>query len=142
MSVVVWDGHTLAADKQGTIGDLRVKTTKMVRLDSGELLAWVGGQEEGMALENWYVNGCKPEEWPESQNAEGWGKLIAIVKGRAYEYEQLPIRQSVQSVPAAWGSGRDFALGALAMGADAVGAVKVACKFSTTCGMGVDSFKA
>jgi ATP-dependent protease HslVU (ClpYQ) peptidase subunit len=142
MSVVVWDGYTLAADKQGTVGDLRLKTTKVVRLDTGEILAWVGPQEHGLALANWYANGCKVDEWPSTQSGEDWGKLIVVLKGRAYEYEQLPIRQSVQSIPAAWGSGRDFALGALAMGADAVGAVKVASKYSTSCGMGVDSFKA
>jgi ATP-dependent protease HslVU (ClpYQ) peptidase subunit len=142
MSIVVWDGKTLAADKQGTVGDLRLKTTKIAKLSTGEILGWVGAVEHGLALVNWYANGCKIEEWPETQKGEEWGKLIVITKGKAYEYEQLPIRQLVQSVPAAWGSGRDFALGALAMGADAIGAVKVACKFSTSCGMGIDSFRA
>jgi hypothetical protein len=40
----------------------------------------------------------------------------------------------------AWGIGCDFALGAMAMGADAVQAVEITNKFSIHCGMGVDSY--
>lgn len=140
MSVVVWDGKTLAADKQGTICDMKVKTTKIKRLPGGEILAWVGTQENGLALANWFVNGCKPEEWPECQKGDDWTRLIVVIKGKAYEYEQLPIRQCVEGTPHAWGSGRDYAIGALAMGATAAEAVKVASRFSTTCGLGVDAF--
>lgn len=38
-----------------------------------------------------------------------------------------------------FGSGRDFALGALAMGASAYEAVKAAITFDITCGIGVDT---
>lgn len=40
----------------------------------------------------------------------------------------------------AWGSGRDFALGALSMGATAKEAAQIACKHSTTCGGKIHTF--
>lgn len=142
MSIVVWDGKTLAADKQATIDDRKVKCTKIMRLPTGELLAWVGNHESGLTLAQWYAAGAKEEDWPKFQEKEAWTNLIVIHKGKAWEYEQLPIRQRVETLPAAWGSGTAYALGAMAMGADAVKAVRVASKFCTTCGLGVDSFKA
>lgn len=141
MSVVVWDGKTLAADKQGTCGDLMKKTTKIKRAESGDLLAWVGTSEYGLVLAQWYENGCKPEDWPEFQKSDEWSRLIVVHKGKAYEYETTPTRQPVETVPMAWGSGSDFALGALAMGADAAEAVRVASKYSVSCGFGVDAFR-
>ncbi len=37
------------------------------------------------------------------------------------------------------GRGRDFAFGALAMGADAYKAVMIACLYESSCGMGIDT---
>jgi hypothetical protein len=41
----------------------------------------------------------------------------------------------------AWGTGREVALGAMSMGADAKTAVKIACKWNIYCGMGVDAIQ-
>jgi ATP-dependent protease HslVU (ClpYQ) peptidase subunit len=50
------------------------------------------------------------------------------------------VRQVVEDPFMAWGSGRDFALGAMAMGATAREAVAVACRFNVYCGNGIDAF--
>lgn len=70
-----------------------------------------------------------------------YGDTLAIhldVHGKLWLYED----NDPQPVKAkeAWGSGRDFALGALSMGATAAEAVKIACKHSTTCGGKIHTF--
>ena len=142
MTVVVWDGKIIAADKQASQGDLKSLTTKIRRSGGGDILAWTGACENGMALADWYERGADSKEWPVFQkDAESWCRLIVASGGKVFTYEQLPVKQFVEEPFAAWGSGRDYALGALAMGANAVKAVKVASEFSTSCGLGVDSFK-
>lgn len=141
MSIVAWDGKTIAADRQCTAGDLMLRATKIRRINNGDILAWTGTLENGMTLADWYERGADQKLWPTFQASDSWCRLIVVSKGRAYSYEQLPVKQLVEDRFAAWGSGRDLAMGALAMGATAVEAVKVASRFSSTCGMGVESFK-
>lgn len=47
MSVIVWDGETLAADRQATCAGLRYTAQKIGRLEDGSLLAWTGQQDTG-----------------------------------------------------------------------------------------------
>jgi ATP-dependent protease HslVU (ClpYQ) peptidase subunit len=65
--------------------------------------------------------------------------IVVPPKGKPFYFEQLPFKQIIEEKFAAWGSGRDFALGALAKGADAIEAVRIASRFCTSCGMGIDS---
>lgn len=141
MSVVAFDGITIAADRQCSAGDLILRTTKIRRLSSGDVLAWTGTLENGLTLADWYEKGADPKLWPTFQASDSWCRLILVSKGRAYSYEQLPVKQLVEDRFAAWGSGRDLAMGALAMGATAVEAVKVASRLSSSCGLGVESFR-
>jgi ATP-dependent HslUV protease subunit HslV len=131
---------TLACDKQATNGEMRTTTTKIFKLRNGDIAAITGGLENGLMVIAWYERGAKVSEWPKSQEGESWARLIILSKGKVYEYEQLPIAQEMQDPIIAWGSGRDFALGAMEAGATAVEAVKVASKYCVSCGMGVDSF--
>jgi len=142
MSVVVWDGKTLAADRQATLNNTKCQTRKITRLPSGDLLAWVGNSESGLALLKWYLSGADPETWPEVQKGDDWSRLIVVHKGKVWEYEQTPVKIPLHQKFGAWGSGSDLAIGALAMGADAVQAVKIASKFNIYCGLGVDHYEA
>jgi 20S proteasome alpha/beta subunit len=143
MSVVVWDGKRVASDLQGQQGDLRMKSKKIFMLEDSTVLAFTGEYERGLALVEWYKNGATPSLWPASQaDKENWVRLIVVPpKGKPFCFKQLPFRQIVEEKFAAWGSGRDYALGALAKGADAIEAVRIASRFCTSCGMGVESFK-
>lgn len=139
MSIVAWDGKTVAADKQGTSGDMRVAVAKIHRLTTGEVLAWVGLYEQGLFLIDWWKRGVRLEDWPDFQKQEkDWTILIVINKLGVWEYERLPVGQRVEAPFMAWGSGREFAMGAMAMGADAKRAVEIACQFNIRCGMGID----
>jgi|ERR1035437_4350763 ATP-dependent protease HslVU (ClpYQ) peptidase subunit len=141
MSVVAFDGIHIAADRQGTSGEYINRSTKIRRLLNGDVIAWTGTSENGLAVAQWYEAGADPALWPASQKGEDWSRLIVVSKGRVFTYEQLPIKRLIEDRFSAWGSGRDFALGALANGASAVEAVKVASKLSASCGMGFNSFR-
>jgi ATP-dependent protease HslVU (ClpYQ) peptidase subunit len=135
MSVVAWDGKCIAADRQMTCNDMRMLTTKMRRLDDGTVLAWTGLPGAGLMLVRWYVEG---KEWPDGQQGENWSRLIVAKKDRVEMYERYPVPILVESAFMAWGSGQEFALGAMAMGATAIQAVDVANRFSVNCGFGVE----
>lgn len=141
MSIVAWDGKSIAADKMTVSCDMRSTTTKLVIVDGqngGLFLAWVGESGGGLALLDWYQKGRNPDQWPAAQRTADWTRLIVADKNGVVFYEREPFAQSVEEPFMAWGSGRDFAMGAMAMGASAKEAVEVASRFSTTCGNGVD----
>lgn len=139
MSVVAWDGKTIAADKQATCAGLRFKTTKLRRLESGEVLAWTGDQDSGQIVAKWYSDGADPEKWPACQaDKDVWARLIVAHGGACRVFERQPVAMPIEDEFMAWGSGRDYAMGAMARGASAEEAVAVAMEFDTGCGMGVD----
>jgi hypothetical protein len=143
MSVVVWDGKTLAADKRASNGSLAFTTTKIRLLDrnSGDvILGWTGDHDSGEMMAKWYADGADPKEWPECQkDKDAWCRLIVVNGSGACFYERQPVAIRVEDPFAAWGSGRDFALAALHLGKTAEEAVAVACHFDSGCGNGIDS---
>ena len=86
----------------------------------------------------WYLDGANPEKLPKFQEGDGWAQLVVATPEECFYLEDTAEKIKVEGEYMAWGSGRDFAMGALAMGADAKQAVEVACRFSVSCGMGVD----
>lgn len=148
MSVVVWDGKSLAADRQSTDCDMREESTKIRLIEAGpfkgEVVAWVGGEVDGSALADWYEQGAEPDKWPKAAQIDNESSSSLIVAGVAgckhFQGTHAPIAVRVTSPFRAWGSGRDFAMGALAMGATAAEAVMVASRFCITCGVGIDVY--
>lgn len=140
MTVIAWDGKRIAADRQVTFGDLRVTTTKLRRLASGEVIASTGDQELGRMLEAWYERGADPSSYPKFENEER-ARLIVVGEDGLSTYGRHPVAVKCEDQFIAFGSGRDVAIGALAMGADARRAVEVASQFNTGCGLGVDEME-
>lgn len=143
MSTVAWDGKVLAADRQATNYDCAQPCSKIKRLKDGTILAVTGGYAEGLLMMQWYEDGGKPFEYPKFQeDKDDWCRLIAVSpSGEIFEYERRPIGMRFPSGPRAWGSGRDYALGAMAAGASAIQAVEIACRFDINSGCGVESFE-
>jgi hypothetical protein len=145
MSVVAWDGKTLAADKQKTCAGHGAVCTK-IRVTTGlmypgHVVAWTGQEEIGHLLARWYEQGADPERWPSIQSdSEKWCRLIVLNGHGIFTYEQFPIAVREEAPFMAWGSGRDFALAALRLGHDARRAVELTNELSIDCGFGVDSF--
>lgn len=142
MSVIAWDGQNIAADKQATCAGMRITTTKLKRLESGEVVGYTADQDSAEAVVSWYANGADPTKWPTCQaDKEAWARLIVFRKDGIYVYERQPFAVKCEDKFMAWGSGRDYAMGAMARGATARQAVEAACLFDTSCGMGIDEEK-
>lgn len=136
MSIVAWDGKTLAADRMALFGDTQMPFSKIRRLEDC-VVAWVGRLEHGAVLLEWIAG---RHEWPAFQNEDHFTTLIVAKTNLCHFYEQSPIPITVENPFMAWGIGREVAIGAMAMGADARKAVELASIYCSGCGFGVDAF--
>ena len=145
MSVIAWDGSIIAADKMACCGYNAVTTTKLHMMVSGLIIGWTGDATIGAELMSWYQHGANVEDWPKVQATDDWCRLIVWDPKHSRPlrfYESRPFSFIVQDRFAAWGSGRDYAIGAMAQGANAIDAVKIASQHCISCGMGIDHYPA
>lgn len=138
MTVIAWDGSTLAADRQVSCGDLRAEGRKLYRVgDVG--IAFAGDASRAEALLAWWKAGADPEKWPPFQRNDAQWVLMVIADAngcRYYENEPFPVAAYGRR---AFGQGREVAAGAMAAGADARRAVEIANAICSGCGFGVDA---
>jgi len=139
MTVIAWDGKSIAADRLAVMEGLRRTTSKLHRFN-GRVLTFAGEQATGLALVRWYKDGADPAKYPERQKTDDWTRLIVASAGGVEHFERQPFPIRVEDPFSAWGSGRDFALASMYLGRSAEEAVRVACEFDTGCGGGVDVF--
>lgn len=139
MTVIAFDGRTLAADKRATTGGGMVRTITKIERHNGELLAVTGGLDIGLEMKEWYKAGADPERFPEVARKDD-AVLIVIKNRRIYSYASGPYPMEIEARKCAFGSGRDFAEAAMYLGRTAVEAVEIASLFQSDCGNGVDSF--
>lgn len=143
MTIIVWDGKTLAADRLAVCGTLQRTMTKIHR--HGDLLFGGAGVRTTLeAMRAWIMDGCILDKFPPIPKVEDAGSHSFWVinrNGTVVKFEDSPYPLKYDDPVFAEGTGRDFAYGALAMGADAVEAVKVACQYDIYCGGGIDILK-
>ncbi len=141
MTVIAYDGYTLAADKQATGGGMKRSITKVFRV--GDLaVGFAGASSQSMQMLEWVRAGRRPELFPDSQrDKDDWAGVVVIEGGRVLVYERTPYPILFEDPVFAYGSGRDFALAAMFLGVDARKAVAVACQFDDSCGMGIDAIE-
>lgn len=143
MTVIAYDGLILAADQQGTRGRLIEKTTKLFRYNCGGkqcVLGTSGTQETGLLMIEWYKNGALPPKYPDCQQKDGWSNLIVVMRDKVMFYSRWPAPVLLEDKFMAWGSGQDFAVGAMAAGKNAIEAVEITCLYSDACGVGIDAY--
>lgn len=144
MTVLAWDGTSLAADKQATEGNTRHLTTKIKRIDKGRFKGYlVGGSGMTSQVNHmiaWFELGAEPETFPKYQDHDEFSaQLLAISPDKVVlRFDINPLPCVFHDTHYALGNGREVALGALAMGATAQQAVEIASKMCEGCGMGVD----
>lgn len=144
MTVIAWDGKTLAADKRATYSGCARTVTKIRRAPNGELVAFSGDFDTGAALADWYCNGADPATFPDNKNGESNVKsylLVIRLNGSFAQYERTPIPLEFEDTTTAQGSGRDYALAAMHLGRTAAEAVQVACALDIYCGNGIDTLE-
>lgn len=140
MTVIAWDGKILAADKQCGYGGMRSTVTKIFRV--GDLL--VGGAGDFtlvLAMIEWVRRGRSVGDFPDLQRSkDDWQALMVIEPdGSISTYERTPYPVRYEQKQFAIGSGREFAMGAMYMGANAVRAVEAAIALEVNCGVGIDT---
>lgn len=144
MTVLAWDGISLAADKQATEGGLRHLTTKIKRIEKGKfkgyLMGGAGCTSQANMMMSWFESGANAQYFPQYQDTEELSAQLLVIAptGEILRFDFNPIPIVFNDDFYALGNGRDVALGAMAMGATAEIAVKVASDLCSGCGMGVD----
>ena len=138
MSIIAWDGKSLAADKRACIGTLIATTTKIFRVGDA-LVGYAGEADGGEELLAWF-RAADPEKFPESQrDKQSWtGLLVVWPDGHIWKYECTPHPIKFPPQHFAIGSGRELALMAMRLGKTAPEAVLLASEFDSGCGNGVD----
>jgi len=139
MTIIAWDGKVLAGDRLGDAGGLARSTTKVIKF-AGGLYGSCGSSSAAVEMLEWIKAGENPETCPAYQRTDDYQGIILVRPDRSvWVWGRGPYPFRMEDPFTAMGSGRDFAIAAMYLGKDAIDAVKIANKFDTGCGMGVDS---
>lgn len=133
MTVIAWDGDTLASDKRCCDGSTISTTTKIRRIGN-KLVGIAGNLVTGLELISWFKG---DSDFPEMEG-DRFANLLVIDKKKVYLYENSPIAIEFEDPFFAIGSGRDYAMAAMHLGTDAREAVRIASIFDADCGNGID----
>lgn len=136
MTTIAWDGRSLASDKRANVGGTRLTVTKIRRGLKGNLVGVSGTFAMSNDLFRWLcTGGARPVGQGDHSD---WCPVMEITaKGEVLRHERWGSFR-VEDPFYAIGSGADFALAAMSLGADAAQAVEIAARFDTSTGDGVD----
>lgn len=144
MTVIAWDGRTLAADKRTSFGGAHATTTKVHRLASGELVAGVGNTAQISEMLAWLAGSRDPATYPadaQRKPDDCVSMLVVQLDGTLHQYEHTAHPIVIENRQWSIGSGGDFAMMAMHLGKTAVEAVELASLFCSNCGNGVDALE-
>lgn len=132
MTTVVYRDGVLASDSRVTEGSMISPgcVPKVRRLPDGNLIGWCGELSKASSLIDYLTD---PDNAEPFTSKKGLTAFILTNKGKILQYEGSDWFEFKQPY-IALGSGKDYAYGALAMGASAKEAVKAAIKFDTGSG--------
>lgn len=141
MTVIAWDGRTLAADKRTSFGGLHATTTKVRRMSDGRLVAGCGITALIQEMHVWLESGADPATFPAAQRDKNdcASMLVIQLDGSLSQFENSPHPLRFENRQWAIGSGRDFAVMAMRLGKSAAEAVILTAEFCHDCGNGVDA---
>ncbi len=138
MSVIVWDGESLAVDHGINDGHV-ITPVQKAWVVNGVHLAGVGTAHDIFKMKLWVTEGRKAEQFPQVSDQSHF--VIVNPASGLIRYTTKPIGIVHGFNQVALGSGRDFAYGALAMGANAKQAAEAAAKYCVSCSPRIDVFR-
>lgn len=140
MSVIVYDGDLIAADLMVNTGGSSWAANKLGWLDDYIFTAF-GDQSNALKLIAQFREYKGPYIPQSKYFFTPYATMIYVDRTthNLYRYAQDGSIVDHGKHKAAFGTGKDFAYGALAVGANATNAVKAALKYSPTCGIGVQT---
>lgn len=147
MTVIAWDGKTLAADRMVSRGMVKAgTTTKIQRLKNRHLVGGCGTHNVVRRMMAWYEAGASAAEYPDDiklpSDHEDMSSLIVVSPdGRIHVYDGAPAPLLCENRQMAWGMGAAAALAAMYCGKTATEAVVIANMICDGCGNGVDTLE-
>lgn len=141
MTVIAWDGKTLAADKMACAQGYGYTVTKVRRLRDGRLAAFCGDGDSAMELLAWLEGSLNPATYPESQKTNDTSAVVIQPDGTVLSYGKTAFPQVIEDRIYAMGHGRDYALAAMHCGKTAREAVELVCRLDVYCGNGIDTLE-
>ena len=139
MTVIVWDGKTLATDRMANDGSQKWESSKAWYSKNKDnevcIVSGVGLLSYIKQLSDWYLKGMQE---PVPTIPHGMAQLVVVKADGLYElhYNKLIKRNP----PCAFGDAKDMAMGALGMGATSQQAVEVCNNNALQCGKGVELY--
>jgi hypothetical protein len=141
MTIIAYDGRTLATDKRATQVGYPLTVTKQRRIPDG-MAAASGDSEITSGLLTWAEKGRKVEDFPASAKGSNNAQLFVVTHdGEKLLYCGQPDPIRLEDRFLAFGSGRDYALAAMHLGHDAKTGAQVACDLDVYCGNGIDTME-
>ena len=144
VTIVAWDGKVLATDSAATDGATQWETEKAWyhTCDEGKvILSGAGPLQTILQMRDWFMNGALHKNFPNAQLTPQFCHFIVVNHNGLCRYEQGPIPIDHGYYKCAFGEGKDFAMGAFDMGANASTAVQIAIDHSVHCGLGVKLYQ-
>lgn len=139
MTTIAWDGTYLAADKQASG---RYTVGKVFPMADGSFLAGAGNYSQIIEIATWIATGGAEAAKPNLCEEQTSEVLWVFPDGSAYWLTWPYLRRvKLNEKFATLGSGGDYALGALAMGATAKQAVQIASRFDADTGKGITTVR-
>lgn len=136
MTTIILTQDFIASDGLSTNAHDRVMSRSEAKMwiRNGTIYALSGTSVMIEPLINWLSrHDGDPEKVPKCDATSTWSLLVIDAAGAAIYHNTAPYRDRVE-VPFAIGSGGDYALGAIAAGADARRAIEIAALYNTSTG--------
>lgn len=133
MTTIAFDGKTLAADTRAH-GSIILKVRKVHRLSDGSMFGAAGSCQEILAVLAWLNGGDKPSD------LDNFEALI-ITRAGAQRLGERLMRAPVLEPFYAIGSGSHFAIAAMALGKNAIDAVRLAARFDIYTGGAIECLR-
>ena len=140
MTVIVYANKTLVVDRAVVSGSTSTLRSKATTVGDTVAVAY-GGLGACATLLAWYKMGADSEAYP-YKVADNAQLIVLQPTGDIHLYERGGHPTTYGSPDkCCFGEGADLAYGALAMGAGALEAAKIACQYNTLCSLPLDVYR-
>jgi ATP-dependent protease HslVU (ClpYQ) peptidase subunit len=143
VTTIAYKAGILAADTQVTCGDgSKMRARKIQELPDGSFYACAGDTSAILRIQRWMARGMPRRNRPRVPKDAEADLLMVKPDGSAWLLNDGFDFERVETPFVAIGSGAAYALGAMARGATAVQAIKIAAKFDVNTSAPIDSVSA
>lgn len=146
MTVIVWDGMTLAADRQA--GDSWIKCNSVTKIEriAGHLVGCSGPAAAAREMQAWFAEGADPKAFHDRLRKLDTLTMLAVAPdGTVKIYQDTPYPIIYRDGPFgnryAIGCGKEAAMAVMLAGNGARRAVEITSLVCAGCGNGIDTLE-